>query len=347
MEGPISDHPRSDVDSASPGIAVSVRRTLEGLRSRSSDPSISDLAPIRTGFHPLDRVLDGGLRRHDLMLLGGSPGVGKTVAALQMARHTAMHDRAAVYVSYEHDSPTMLGRLLTMELGEMADIESAPELDRLRDVVVQATAGFRSIDEAIRTEPLLARAAERVEVYADRLLLVRASGRYTDLASLEVMLENTGASDGGLLVVDYLQKVAIGHEEPTEAEKVTHVTEGLKDLALSSDLAVIALAAGDWAGVQAGRMRLHHLRGSSALAYECDIAILMNEKYQAVSRDHLIYDTVRAESYRHQVVFTIEKNRGGPAMVDLEFRKDFLHYRFDPRGAYLTERLVDDRLAPA
>jgi hypothetical protein len=44
------------------------------------------------------------------------------------------------------------------------------------------------------------------------------------------------------------------------------------------------------------------------------------------------------------VVFSVEKNRGGPAMVDLEFRKDFLHYRFETRGSYMAVRSVDDRL---
>jgi hypothetical protein len=93
-----------------------------------------------------------------------------------------------------------------------------------------------------------------------------------------------------------------------------------------------------------GHGLLHHLRGSSALAYEADVAIVLNEKHKAVSRDHLAYDTVKAEKYKQFVVFSVEKNRGGPAMVDLEFRKDFLHYRFETRGSYMAERSVDDRL---
>jgi replicative DNA helicase len=63
-----------------------------------------------------------------------------------------------------------------------------------------------------------------------------------------------------------------------------------------------------------------------------------------VSRDHLAYDTVKAERYKQFVVFSVEKNRGGPAMIDLEFRKDFLHYRFETRGSYMAKRSVDDRL---
>jgi replicative DNA helicase len=324
----------------------SVRETLATVIAHDHDPDRVPTARIATGFDLLDRVLDGGLRAHDLMLLGGSPGVGKTVAALQFARHMARHGRAVLYVSYEHDEPAMLGRLLALELGEMARPDIAPDLDRLRGVVVEATAGFRSLDEAIRTEPLVADACHRLETYADHLLFVRGSGAHTDVAALETAISGSEIDAGGILVVDYLQKVAVRPEPADEAEKVTRVVEGLKELALSHDIAVIALVAADWDGLRAGRVRLHHLRGSSALAYECDVAVIMNDKHAAVSRTHLAYDTVRAETFKQQVVFSVEKNRGGPSMVDLEYRKDFLHYRFDPRGAYMAERSVDDRLEP-
>jgi replicative DNA helicase len=335
-----------DPDDRNRSKVRSVRDTLDLVLALDTDPDRVPTARIATGFDLIDRVLDGGLRAHDLMLLGGSPGVGKTVAALQLARHVAIHGRTALYLSYEHDEPTMLGRLLALELGEMSRPNIAPEIDRLRGVVVEASAGFRSLDEAIRTEPLVADACERISSYADRLLLVRGSGAHTDLALIEAAVTASGTDDGGVLVVDYLQKVAV-HPEPTdEAEKVTRVSEGLKELALSHDLAVLALVAADWEGLRAGRVRLHHLRGSSALAYECDVAVIMNHKYDVVSRVHLTYDTVRAETFKQQVVFSIEKNRGGTAMVDLEFRKDFLHYRFEPRGSYMAERSIDDRLEP-
>jgi replicative DNA helicase len=303
-------------------------------------------APIATGFDLVDRVLDGGLRQHDLLLLGGAPGVGKTVAALQMARHVAASGHRVVYACFEHDEATLLGRLICLELGELATPHNAPELDRLRRVVLDATAGFRDLTDVIRTEPMVDVAVQHLDAYADRLLLVRASGAETDLAALEQLSRGIGDESEGLLVVDYLQKVALHPAPIDEAEKVTRVTEGLKDLALRHDLAVIVLVAADWDGLQAGRLRMHHLRGSSALAYECDVAILLNEKHTAVSKVHLAFDPVKAETFHHQVVFTIEKNRGGPAPVDVEFRKDFLHYRFESQGRYVVERLVDDRLTP-
>lgn len=327
--------------------APQLRSVQESLRSARDDSPQDPLrGRIPTGFDPLDRVLDGGLRPHELVLLGGSPGVGKTAAALQFARHAAETGRMVLYLSYEHGQEAMLGRLLALELGELRRHGNLAELERLRAVVIDAAEGVRSLDEVVDAEPLVAEACERVGGYGERLLVLPASGSTTDLGAISRAVEDAGIDTGGLLVVDYLQRVAVAPAPVDEDTRVTRVSEGLKGLALTHDLAVVAVVASDWDGLRTGRVRLHHLRGSSALAYECDVAVLMNEKWDAVSRVHLAYDAVRAETFKHQVVFSVEKNRGGPAMVDIEHRKDLAFYRFDPQGSYMLERATDDRLEP-
>ena len=57
-----------------------------------------------TGFQPLDDVLNGGFRAQDLVLLGGRPGIGKTVAALQWARWMAMQGHTAIFTTVYKDS---------------------------------------------------------------------------------------------------------------------------------------------------------------------------------------------------------------------------------------------------
>ena len=146
-----------------------------------------------------------------------------------------------------------------------------------------------------------------------------------------------------MLVVDYLQKVPV--DQPgEESERVTRVAGALKELALERDVAVIAAVAADRDGLLARRLRLHHLRGSTALAHEADVVVTMNEKWSSVSKAHLAYDATRARTYRQWAVCSIEKNRDGPAGVDIEFRKDFANFRFEPQGRFVAEQLVDDVL---
>ena len=64
---------------------------------------LDEYLPIPTGFDQIDRLIGGGLRRTELVLLGGTQGIGKTITALQMARNLALNEATyALYISYEH-----------------------------------------------------------------------------------------------------------------------------------------------------------------------------------------------------------------------------------------------------
>jgi replicative DNA helicase len=302
-------------------------------------PAATRATYLPTGFEPLDDVLRGGLRAQDLVLIGGRPGIGKTVVALQWARWMAMHGRTAIYVCYEHSPRALLARLLVMELGSLARPDEAGALARLRPLAQEVALGAAPVN-ALTADPLGEEAYHRVEQYGTRLHLVQGSGLCTGTVELaHVVAEHRSGPTA--LFVDYLQKVPTAGGVATEDERTTRLTERLKELAMVTEIAVVAVAAVDKAGLRARRLRLHHLRGSAALAHEADVAILMNEKAVSVSKSHLAFDPVRAEQCRRWVVFSVEKNRDGTPDVDLEFRKDLTHYRFEPDGGFVAEALVD------
>lgn len=331
---------RSDRSRAEPRTVAALLGDLDRALRRGD---AAELVPVPTGFRPLDGVLGGGLHPGELVLVGGMPGVGKTVAALQWARNVAAAGGTAIYVCYEHEESELLMRLLSLEMGELP-FASAPEVDRMRSGFREAAGrGGARLAEALGTEALARRAYDSVVAYGERLILLRASGTHTGLPEVEQLLAGTGGSPA-VLFVDYLQKVAVRPEPAGEGGKVTKIAEGLKDLALAYRVPVVAVVASDREGLKSRRLRLHHLRGSAALASECDVAIILNEKFDAVSKVHLVYDTVRAGTFRSRVVFSVEKNRGGPNLVDLEFTKDFHHFRFDPAGGVVAENLVDERI---
>jgi replicative DNA helicase len=186
-------------------------------------------------------------------------------------------------------------------------------------------------------------AIEALRSYGERLSLFRASGARTGIAELREIADVDGGTPP-LLVVDCLQKVSATHVAGGEDERVTYAVESLKDLALDTGCPVLAVVAADKPGLAAGRVRLHHLRGSTALAYEADVALLVNDKFDIVARHHLMYGTTGTERFHDWVVCSIEKNRNGVANVDLEFEKDFAHSRFLPRGRIVSEVLADLRL---
>ena len=111
---------------------------------------------------------------------------------------------------------------------------------------------------------------------------------------------------------------------------------------LKSAFSVVAVSAISSAGLMRRRTHLAHLDAAVAVGYDSDVVILMNDKRSIVSANQISDTLDQANRFRQRVVFTVEKNRGGIAPVDVEFVKDFEHFRFDPAGSYVAEQLIED-----
>lgn len=298
-----------------------------------------------TGFAMLDPALGGGLRSGGLHLVAGPQGVGKTMFCLQLARNVVHDGRHALYFTFEHDPQDLLERLVAMEAGLLYDL-SSPGVEKIRKSFEDHRTS-KSLEERLGAFTGGAEALKVVGEYADRMHLHRSSGATTDLASIRAavheIIENTGQEP--LVVVDYLQKVAAGGTRVSEHDRTTMVSEGLKDFAMEVGIPIVAVVASDHAGLEAGkRMRVNHLRGSTALGYEADIVMIMDHKFDIVARHHLVYDLGAAERFHEWVVISLEKNRSGVGGVNLEYRKRFEQGRFDTDGRVVSEQLIDDRI---
>lgn len=336
-------------------------RTLSQVLNDTSEAlmkgDLSSYVPVPTGFDPMDAAIGGGLQRGELVLLGGAQGIGKTITALQMARNIARSSSMySFYLSYEHTEAHLMNRLMCLESVNPPEMNTARglRLKDLQDLIVTRRAkqalgkstdgSLRTIlREAEQTSPALARIAE----YADRLIMLKASPAVTTLSNIREMASKLVTATNGnvVLFVDYLQKVAIYPERATdENDKVTIIVEGLKDLALSLNVPVFAVVAADRDGLKAKRLHLFHLRGSSALDYECDIALIMNNKFNILSKDHMAFNPYQARQYREWVIFTIEKNRAGRAMLDVEFKLEAPFFCFNPVGQTVQQQLIDEKI---
>lgn len=91
-------------------------------------------------------------------------------------------------------------------------------------------------------------------------------------------------------------------------------------------------------------MHLADLRGASALQYEADIGLVLNNKRDIISREHLVYNPSSGESLRHWLVMSVEKNRAGLTAIDMEYPLDAAHFRLVSTGGFVRERLVDQTL---
>lgn len=330
---------------------------LERVDRRLLDPNSA--APLwPTGFPLLDEALDGGLRGGTLNLLAGAQGEGKTTLVLQMARCSARTGRPVVFVSFELEAETLLHKCISAEAAEAAEAPEAAETVEFSSLstplsVQQVRAAFEASDTAGGGLP--ERLGEHVggidaltavSRYAGLLYIYRSTATATTLdviagAVKDVLVEHGVAP---LVVIDYLQKVCMP-DHLGEEEKVTRITEGLKDLSIEFECPVLAISASDRAGLEPGtRMRARNMRGSTALAYEADVVMIMSNKADVVARHHLMYGANNGEHFKDWSIVTIEKNRSGYSGGEVEFRKHLDCGRFDANGQVVSEKLVDERV---
>ncbi len=340
---------RLDTDNGSmvPRSALDV---LVDLNDNLVSGKFAEYQPVPIGFGLLDKAIGGGIRPGELMLIGGAQGTGKTTMALQMARNVASSGQANVlYICFEHEEQYLLNRLVALEsaLAHLPQKTGAIKIQDVRKEIMSSWMAEGGGGAGLAGNQRLRPSLDRIARYGQNLFLMRGSQTSCTIENIRTLVQQHRALSGDrrlLVVVDYMQKVPMHPEPDTESEKVTYIVNGLKDIALSEQVALISIVAADKEGLKASRLRNHHLRGSSAINYEADIILIINEKYHIVAKVNIEFNPYQAQRFRDWVILTIEKNRGGQDNIDLEFEKHFEFSCFDPNGRTVQEKLIEERL---
>jgi len=197
------------------------RPSLEALVHRVDRQRPGDLGgdTVPTGFPSVDKLLGGGLRRRDLIMLGGDVGAGKSALALGIALRVAQQELPVALLSGEMEEERLMERALAIE-GRVAvdELRAAKMNDQMRAGIGAAAVRLRGLPLTI-----LPLAAPDLETAFERLAPLR------ELA---------------LVVVDYLQLVpapASGARGPQD-EELAQVLRRLKAVALERQVALLVVA---------------------------------------------------------------------------------------------------------
>lgn len=294
--------------------------------------------PIPTGFDQLDSYLGGGLVPESLVLIGGPPGVGKTIFVLQAARNIAAaagdNKTAACVVCFEHGEVYLYHRLLCME-SVLEGNSAGLTMDDIRRAELRNEFGEPGLEALLETFHSAKDAWSRIVQYWERLYLSKGHPVKTTLNVLDTYLTHLRSQFSTVvLFVDYLQKVPVFSPgiELTPERQIRTVTEGLKNLALAHGVPIVAVAASDADGLKGGHVRFEDLWGGSSVNYEPDVAVILNPMRQ---------ETVTRGV---EISFSVEKNRLGPTGVEFNLPLHGEHFSFLTR--VLTVPSVGDLTNP-
>jgi len=195
--------------------------SLESIVARVDQqrPGETPVDTLPTGFPSVDKLLGGGLRRRDLIVLGGDIGAGKSALALGIALRVASRGQSVALLSGEMDAERVMERALAIE-GRVA-------VDELRGAHLneQGRAGIGGAAVRLRALPLA-------------VLPLGASDFEAAVQPLDGLRALT------LVVVDYLQLVPTpaGALRATQDEDAALILRRLKALALERELALLVVA---------------------------------------------------------------------------------------------------------
>jgi replicative DNA helicase len=189
---------------------------LDEARARRAIGTIIDGgAPrdtIPTGFPSLDNALGGGVRRRDLVILGGEVGSGKSALALAIALRASEAGAKVRFLSAEMDQTRAAERALAIEARVRVDDLRRGNLDTESRSRLEAAA--RRVEQQFPTfDPLLT----------------------SDTGALEHDVRLQGVD---LVVIDPLQALATGGR-PLDDEMAS-AARALKRLAVERDVCVVA-----------------------------------------------------------------------------------------------------------
>ena len=254
----------------------------------------ADGAPTRdtvaSGFASLDKMLGGGFRRGDLIVLGGDVASGKSALALAIALRSALH-HVTVFVS---------GEMLPERIHERAlAIEGRARVDDLRR---------GSLNDTTRAQ--VGAAAVRLR---DRLPIIeRATSG--GVAALGVLLD--GLPETELLIVDQIEGLASSDRRLAEEAAVT--IKALKALALEHRVAILATS--QLPNLEVRNDRRPTLEDFGALGATKQYADVVLALYREE-----MYDQARDITGATELL--IRKNRNGrTGYVDLYFYAQWLRF---------------------
>nr|UNJ15520.1 replication helicase subunit [Cyanidiaceae sp.] len=256
---------------------------------------------LPTGFDQLDKLI-GGFRKKDLAIIGGRPGAGKSLLAINLiGRILELRTNVKIlFFSSEMPLKDILARFMIMhskcDLSFFDIVSSNISLEKLG--TEQENFGWAS-----KLRNLYIEDSFQIELDELRRISILFKEQHPNL---------------GLIMIDYLQIIQLSQETDQSAKvpfnfrsmQIAQIVESLKSLAKTLDVPVVLLSQlSRNTESRPGKMpTLSDLSESGSIEQQADIVILISQQQKIVRSNQL---TSQHKSILFPFNLTVAKNRNG------------------------------------
>jgi len=257
-------------------IGVLLPEFLARLEERAE--GANDAAP--TGLQALDRLLSGGLREGELMVIGARPSMGKSALALTLARNMARSGPVLVCSMEDSDQMLVARQVAAAGRVNLADIRNpAKAPDSMWSGVLSGADDLKDLDLYIDDEPSL------------------------KLSDVTRKIGEVRRQAGPLraVVVDYVQLME--GDGDNRHQVLSAIAAGMKKAAKDYRVPIVLLSQlTREADKLNGPPRLEHLRESGGIEEAADmVGLLWREHRRKPTADN-----------KHQAQVELAKHKNGP-----------------------------------
>lgn len=309
----IGDRIKGEIDElakSQPKLNEGPRLASEGIKALVASMTNAPIPPIPTGLPNYDKLVKGGWRKGQLVVIAGRPGMGKTAAALGLALHAAREGHGVVFFSMEMTEEEVMQRAVSYAGRiNLSDIIANDVGDIKKSKFEEATARVASFPIAVDERPGLS--LKQIEDHTERMALqFEAAG--TPLK---------------LVVVDYLQLVdvsSVSKKDDRQDQDIEKIAYGLKAIAKRLGVTVLALAQFNREADNDTAPSMRWLAGGSGIEKAADNLTFL---LPAAKTPPLGYDPNQPV----KVKWWIAKQRNGPAFTAayMWFLKPYTRFEAD------------------
>lgn len=234
-----------------------VSTVMQLVETRMNNPT--DVTGMTTGFPSIDHILNG-LHKTDLVILAARPAVGKSALSLQLAKNVALYAKTpTLFFSLEMGTEQLVQRLIASESKVSVTALSTgkiTEIEKNALEIASKTIGFLPLFFNDKTGLKLKDIRRQIKAY-----------------------NHKNKEPLGLIIVDYLQLMAIGSGRDNMVQQVTEISRGLKMIAKEFNVCVLALSQlSRDVEKRGGSPKLSDLRDSGSIEQDSDIVMFIHSK---------------------------------------------------------------------
>lgn len=307
--------------------------------------------PIKTGINRLDRGINGGFYKKNLIIIGANSGSGKTTLALQIADNIASNGQDALIFSLEMSKEELIAKSLSRVM-----YEEAKKINRYSKA--ENCLSHRQILGGVmydkeESKKLYESALETYKNKIAKHIFINECSDDNEITLEEIESRIKRHIDitetKPFVVIDYLQIIENKQRGLTDIQATSNIVKGLKRLARKYAITILVISAFN-RGANYSDTSYTSFRDTSTIEYTADV--LLSLQYSVLDTSDDLEEGDRTGAYKiekkikqavkdaskediKKLTLKVLKNRNGKP-------KDLSYIDFYGKNNYFDFKLYDD-----